>query len=49
VRAGKSTDEVGAFLRFYFANPESVQVLIDALIIVRNSLKGRPCSGFEEE
>ena len=38
-RIGKSTDEVGAFLRFHFANPESVQVLIDDLVIVRNSLK----------
>jgi len=47
-RAGKSTDEVGAFLRFHFANPESVQVLIDALVIVRSSLKGSLCSGFEE-
>ena len=37
-RIGKSTDEVGAFLRFHFANPESVQVLIDDLVIIRNSL-----------
>ena len=35
---GKTTE--GAFLRFHFANPESVQVLIDDLTIVKDSLKG---------
>ena len=38
-RIGKNTDEVGAFLRFHFANPESAQGLIDDLIVVRDSLE----------
>jgi len=45
-RIGKTTDEVGCFLRFHFSNPASAQVLIDDLLIVRDSiadlLKGIP-------
>lgn len=37
-RIGKTTDEVDCFLRFHFSNSESVQVLIDDLIIVRDSI-----------
>lgn len=39
-RIGKTTDEVDCFLRFHFSNSESVQVLIDDLIIVRDSIAG---------
>lgn len=39
-RIGKTTDEVDCFLRFHFSNPASVQVLIDDLIIVRDSIAG---------
>jgi hypothetical protein len=38
-RIGKSTDEVGCFLRFHFSNSESVQILIDDLIIIRDSIE----------
>jgi len=48
-RVGKSTDEVGAFLRFHFANPESVQVLIDDLVIIRNSLINEADEGLAPE
>lgn len=39
-RIGKTTDEVDCFLRFHFSNSESVQILIDDLIIVRDSIAG---------
>lgn len=38
-RIGKSTDEVGCFLRFHFSNSDSVQVLIDDLMIVLDRIK----------
>lgn len=38
-RIGKSTDEVGCFLRFHFSKSASVQVLIDDLMIVLDSIK----------
>jgi hypothetical protein len=38
-RIGKNTDEVGSFLRFHFSNSKSVQVLIDDLVVVRESMK----------
>lgn len=38
-RIGKTTDEVGSFLRFHFSNPESLQVVIDDLVMVRASMK----------
>lgn len=38
-RIGKSTAEVGCFLRFHFSNSDSVQVLIDDLMVVLDSLK----------
>ena len=38
-RIGKTTDEVGSFLRFHFSNPESLQVLINDLVLVRESMK----------
>ena len=39
-RIGKTTDEVDCFLRFHFSNSASVQILIDDLIIVRDSIAG---------
>ena len=38
-RIGKSTDEVGCFLRFHFSNSEAVQILIDDLIVIRDSIE----------
>lgn len=38
-RIGKNTDEVGSFLRFHFSNRESLQVLIDDLVMVRESMR----------
>ena len=38
-RIGKTTDEVGSFLRFHFSNTESLQVVIDDLVLVRASMK----------
>jgi hypothetical protein len=37
---GKSTDELGCFLRFEFANESSVKVLMDKLERVRMALSG---------
>lgn len=39
-RIGKTTDEVDCFLRFHFSSSASVQILIDDLIIVRDSIAG---------
>lgn len=38
-RIGKTTDEVGSFLRFHFSNRESLQVVINDLIAVHASMK----------
>ena len=38
-RIGKTTDEVDCFLRFHFSNSASVQILIDDLIIIRDSIE----------
>ncbi len=38
-RIGKTTDEVGSFLRFHFSNRESLQVVINDLIAVHASMR----------
>ena len=38
-RIGKTTDEVGSFLRFHFSNTESLQVVIEDLVGVLASMR----------
>lgn len=38
---GKSTHDIGCFLRFEFASVEAVQVVIDTLTEVRDALRGQ--------
>lgn len=46
---GLDTDQIGCFIRFHFGNSESVQVLIEELILVRDSLSKQADEGRKKE